>query len=407
MARRETVADGLGSKAVVVDLIRSEGPISRVELTAASGLTQPTISNIVRRLLNENIIRESGRIPSLGGKPRTLLEINASALYGIGIQLGFESMSFVATGVGGGVIARQLVDGALTDAPETVADRAVAEYGAFLHAIDVPPSAVAGVAVVVPGPLSVSEGTMLRSPALPGWENFPLRARLSARLKVPVSVDNDAAAAAVGEYWTRRVSREETFATIYMGTGIGAGVVLNGALFRGASSNSAELGHISIDTNGRECFCGNRGCVERYASPRAVLDQAKKREDELRGLDLTFLDTNTPAEFDRLARAANAGHSVAKELIEDSAHYLAAAAVSFSNIFDLDEIVLSGPAFAVAGSLYVRSMRQQFANCAFARQSHGVRIDLAINPRDSAAIGAASMVLQESIAPVRVRSANG
>ncbi len=274
MARSETLASGPGSRALIVDIIRSAGPVSRVELVQATGLTQPTISNIVRQLLASGVIRESGRTPSTGGKPRTLLEINPTALYAVGVQLGFEAMTFVAAGVGGGTVARQLVDGAALDNPQQVVERLAMQFRVFVDTAGIPIDSIAGVAVVVPGPLSPPLGTMFRSPTLRQWEGFPLAATLGELLPVPVVLDNDAAAAAIGEFWTRRVPRTDTFATIYMGTGIGAGVVIDGALYRGASSNAAELGHLSIDAEGVTCSCGNTGCVERYAAPAAVLAEA-------------------------------------------------------------------------------------------------------------------------------------
>lgn len=399
MARSETIASGPGSRALIVDIIRSAGPISRVELVQATNLTQPTISNIVRQLLASGVIRESGRVPSTGGKPRTLLEINPTALYAVGVQLGFEAMTFVAAGVGGGTVARQLVDGASLDDPQQVVQRLAAQFHVFVSTAGIPIDSIAGVAVVVPGPLSPTLGTMFRSPTLRQWEGFPLAVALAELLPVPVLLDNDAAAAAIGEFWTRRVPRTDTFASVYMGTGIGAGVVLDGALYRGASSNASELGHLSIDADGVRCSCGNAGCVERYAAPAAVLAEASVAPRSFEGLDLTFAEQSTGQDFDRLARAAVSGHDAASELLRRSADRLAAAIVSFNNAFDLDSIVLAGPSFAIAGSLYAQAIRRRMDRAAFARQAHGTTIEIAANPRDSAAIGAAALVLQSSVAP--------
>ncbi|WIB60437.1 ROK family protein [Curtobacterium sp. MCLR17_007] len=399
MARPEMIASGPGSRALVVDIVRSSGPISRVELTQATGLTQPSISNIVRHLLETGVLRESGRVASTGGKPRTLLEINPTALYAVGIQLGFEAMTFVAAGAGGGTVARQLVDGAAVAEPQDVVERLAAQFASFIDIAGISVDTIAGVGVVVPGPLSPAGGTMFRSPTLRRWEGFPLLERLAALLPVPVLLDNDAAAAAVGEFWTRRIARTETFATVYMGTGIGAGVVLDGALLRGSSSNAAELGHMTIDADGVACSCGNVGCVERYAAPAAVLSDAGTAPRRFAGLGLEFTEHTTGSDFDRLARAAVNGHEAARGLLEHSADRLAAAVVSFNNVFDLDSIVLAGPSFAIAGSMYARAARARIEQTSFARQAHGTTIEIAANPRDSAAIGAAALVLQSSVAP--------
>ena len=399
MARPETIASGPGSRALVVDIIRSAGPISRTELVGATGLTQPTISNIVRHLLATGVIREGGRVASTGGKPRTLHEINPTALWAVGIQLGFESMTFIAAGVAGGTVARQLVNGAASEDPERVVARLAAQFTVFIDTAGIPLNTIAGVAVVVPGPLSLGSGAMFRSPTLQQWEGFPLLQRLEALLPVPVLLDNDAAAAAVGEFWTRRIPRTDTFAAVYMGTGIGAGVVLDGALLRGASSNAAELGHMSIDAEGVQCSCGNTGCVERYAAPAAVLAEAAADRERFAGLGLEYAGHSIGPDFDRLARAAVSGHAAAQALIQRSADRLAAAVVSFNNVLDLDNIVLAGPSFAIAGSLYARAIRSRINRSSFARQAHGTKVEIAANPRDSAAIGAAALVLQSSVTP--------
>ena len=244
MARRERHPRPPGSRALVVDLIRSSGPISRVELTSATGLTQPPISMIVRKLLTDGIVRETGSTAS-GGKPRQMLEINTRARIGVGVQLGFESITFVATDTGGGVSrasrsrggARRpggghprIVDGLRRLHPR---DRARPPHHRRRRGRR-------------PGPIDQAAGRVLGPPTLQGWRDYPLREELGAGLGVPILLDNDAAAAAIGEFWSRGVSRHETFGSIYVGTGIGAGVVLDGALFRGASSNAAEIGHVTI-----------------------------------------------------------------------------------------------------------------------------------------------------------------
>lgn len=399
MARRESIQSGPGSQALIVDLIRSAGPISRTELTQATGLTQPSVSNIVRRLIETGLVRETGRAASQGGKPRTLLEINASAKYGVGIQLGFESITLVATDVRGGVVGRQLVNGAGSAPPEEVTERIVSLYRDFVIAVGLPADSVAGVAVVAPGPISHAGGVLLAPPTLSQWDDFPLKQALQSALAVPVIVDNDAAAAAIGEFWSRQVSRTESFACIYMGTGIGAGIVLGGALYRGSSSNAGELGHISIDAEGIPCHCGNRGCLERYAAPEAVMLAAREEQDALAALELGFDPESLGRDFDQLSRAAISGHEIARGLIQRSADQIASATVTLANLLDLDRIVLAGPGMAVAGSLYTRAIRRRLDQSFFARRAHSIAVDLSANPRDTAAIGAASLVLQGTIAP--------
>lgn len=394
MARRET-AVGPGSRALVVDLVRSAGQISRVELTQATGLTQPAISIIVRKLLADGVIIEVGNSASTGGKPRSLLSINARARLGIGIHLGVDSAVFVASDSTGGLFGRQRFRGANGDAPADVVQRIGESYRQFTVDLAIDDSTVAGVAIVVPGPIGLDQ-RMMGPPAMRNWVDFPLRAALAERIPHSVLVDNDAAAAALGEYWSRQVARTSAFGCIYMGGGIGAGVVIDGSLVRGSSSNAAEVGHISIDRRGRECFCGNVGCVERYAAPMVVVAAARSRSSEMTAIDLVG---DVERVFDRIARAAVQGHAIAVELIEESASAVAEGALTLANMSDIDELVLAGWAFAVAGPMYARAITRTLRERAFARRVHEVRVELSSNPRDSAAVGAAALIMQGSLTP--------
>lgn len=397
MARPQATPESPGSRALVVDLIRSAGPISRTELTTATGLTQPAISLIVRKLLDDEVIVEAGTVPSTGGKPRRLLDINRRARHGIGIQLGFESATLVATDTNGGVVARERLPGAGSDAPDDVIARLANSLQSFLTASDIPAASVQGVAVVLPGPMRTDPGTVIEAPTLPHWRDVPLRSAFETALRMPVLVDNDASAAALGEFWSRGISRYRAFACVYIGSGIGAGVVVDGALFRGASSNAAEIGHITVDAAGSECFCGNVGCLEVVAAPRAVV--ARALDDAATAAALGMDSRATVAQnWEVLSRAAVDGEAAATALVIESARSVAGATLTLTNLFDLDDIVLSGPGVATAGSLFVREVRASLGR-AFARKAHPFSVELSINPTDSAAIGAAALTLQGQLAP--------
>jgi predicted NBD/HSP70 family sugar kinase len=177
-------------------------------------------------------------------------------------------------------------------------------------------------------------------------------------------------------------------------TGIGAGFVFGGALFRGASFDAGELGHVSIDYDGRPCPCGNRGCVERYSSMAAIVEDAR----EIPALR-DRLGPTTSSAYDAVARAAVNGDRVAFEALDRAAGHLAVAVTSVVNLLDLGRLVLTGPGVAVAGSIFARRVRAHLERTAHSRLRHPVAVDLSAQPRDAAGIGAAALVVQASIAP--------
>ncbi|MBL7258849.1 ROK family protein [Paractinoplanes lichenicola] len=376
MARREAPAAGPGSRALVVDVVRSAVAVSRVELAELTGLTQPSISGIVRDLIADGVIHETGSADSVRGAPRKLLAINPANRFGIGFHLGPESVTCVAIDLTGGVVGREVVP---------LSDDFGQRFDDFVAGLDLPRDRIEGLAIVAPAG---------RVPSSRGVE-------LAAQLGLPVLVENDSAAAALGEFWTRRVSRDQAFGSVYLSTGIGAGLVFGGALFRGASFDAGELGHLSIAYDGRPCPCGNRGCVERYASMAATVAAAREHP----GLSARLrLDGSLPSAYDALARAAVSGDAEAFALVDEAAGYLAVAVTSTVNLLDLGRLVLTGPGMAVAGSIYARRLRNHLAATAHARRRHEVVVELSAQPRDAAAIGAAALVVQASIAPGHTRS---
>lgn len=398
MARKETVAAGPGSRALIVDLIRSSGPISRVELVESTGLTQPSISTIVRRLIDDGVVRETGETVATGGKPRSLLMINSHALFGVGIHLGPDAITGVVTNARGGTVGHELIADESNGDPAALVRELASLYRGLTQGLGIERHSIAGLSVVGPGLLDLIHGRLFGAPSHESRGDLDLKSALSDELGVPVLVDSDAAAAAIGEFWSRQISREHTFGCLYMGAGIGSGLVLDGALYRGASSNAGEIGHVTVVRDGVECSCGNRGCLERYAAPSVLVDRARAAPGLAERLGISPDDGYGRA-FDTLARAAVYGDEEAGALIDESAALLAESVVTLANIWDLDTLVLAGPGFAVAGSIYVREIRARLAERAFARRLHPVQVELSSNPRDAAAIGGAALVLQGSVAP--------
>ncbi|CAN5314307.1 ROK family transcriptional regulator [soil metagenome] len=382
MARRES-SIGPGSRALVVDHIRSAGPVSRADLAVATGLTQPSISNIVRRLLVERIVVEDGKT-TVGTRPSKLLSINAYALYAIGMHVSDAEVTCVATDMNAGMVARQRTSRTAGNS-ERLSSELVDVYGQFVHLLGTDEMEIAGLSVVVP------------SGARSRVDLGSLRLELERSIGHKVLVEHAALAATMGEYWSRQISREESLACVFIDESIESGIVLGGGPWRGSRNSAGRLGHISIDRNGPVCECGSRGCLDLYASPRAIVNAARAIPKLSTGLDLRLERATISDDFDLIGRAAVNGHPEASSLFGRAAQDLGQAVVSMNALVDLSSIVVTGPASAVPGSLFVRAIRESL-NSAGAGILAG-NVSLSESPRDSAAIGAAAMVLQSSVSP--------
>ena len=213
---------------------------------------------------------------------------------------------------------------------------------------------------------------MLVAPNL-GWKDFPLRERIQDRLHLPTTLDNDANCATFGEWWQGAARGGRNVVGITIGTGIGGGLILNGALYHGSSDMAGEIGHTTIDLNGRHCKCGNYGCLEAYASAPAIATRAREvlvREEGESSIPAMvngkFEDITAQIVYD----AAKAGDQIANEIVRDTARYLGAGIANLLNIFNPDIVVVAGGVTA-GGRCAVRAAAR--GGAAARVQSRGAR----------------------------------
>ncbi|WP_078954060.1 ROK family protein [Streptomyces globisporus] len=253
--------------ALVLDLLRAAGEtgISRLELAERTGLTPQAVSKITARLRAEGLATEAGHRASTGGKPRTVLRLVPSAAYAAGVHLDRDELTTLLTDLAGTVleVRRRPVD--LGAGPGPVLDAVTEEVRALLGTAPsgsaLPPGGtVLGVGVAMPGPLDHRAGVPGRVTGFPEWAGHPVRGELAARLGLPVVLDKDTNAAALG--LALRPAAPGSFAYVHLGTGLGAGLVLGGAPLRGDRTGAGELGHQTVRLDGPPCGCGGRGCLE-------------------------------------------------------------------------------------------------------------------------------------------------
>lgn len=385
---------------VVLDAIRSVRDLSRVELAAMTGLTGATVSNIVRRLIDDGYVYEVGQGVSTGGKPRTMLRINRTGAYAVGVAIDDGSATSVLIDLMGAPVARRRSAAGQHSKPSTVIAHVARDVVSLVDEAGIDADRVVGVGVATPGPIDHTRGVVLSPPNMGRWHNVALRAELADLIgRWPVLVDNDATVAAMAERWVGNASFAGNFASVYMGTGIGTGIFIGGQVYRGSSSNSGELGHISLDPVGARCFCGNRGCVELFSAPPAVVAAARAGIAQGKGAGLDLRGASVRQDYARICLAAEHGHPLALAVIARAAEYLGYAAVSLINLLDLDLVVLTGPAFARVGSIFAEAVEREVATRSLARETRTVEIRLSGIADDIVPIGAAALLLHSEFAP--------
>lgn len=379
------------NRTVVLDAIRAHGEISRVELAERTGLTAQTMSNIVRALMEDGLVAESGHAPSTGGKRRVLLRVVPDAYSAVGLHLDPERITGVLLDLAGGVRLRgqRRISGEAS--PSAVIAALSRTLNQLLRRSGTAGSRILGVGLAVPGPLDAAHRRVLSPPNLPGWPDVALADLLEQRTNLPVGMANDATAAAIGERWAGAAG---SFMYVYLGSGVGVGLVLGDQVHRGVSNNAGEIGHITSSNNGRACPCGKRGCLEAYCSMRAIVA-------DWRAASGTAENSATPvsSEYERVCRLAAEGDAIATRVLRQAATRLGHALAGVVSVLDIDQVVLGGPALRNVEELIRSRVADVLTANVWAPEVRPVRLSQAQIGEDAGSVGAASLVLDHAYAP--------
>jgi glucokinase len=259
-------------------------------------------------------------------------------------------------------------------------------------------SAVAGVGVGSPGPLDRNSGTVINTPNL-GWRNFPLRDLIANAVHLPATLDNDANCATYGEWWLGAGRNVQNLVGFTLGTGIGGGIVLNGEIFHGCSDVAGEIGHMTIEANGRRCKCGNYGCLEQYASGPAIATRAVEGIEtgvetiltEMVGGRLEDITAATVYE------AAVHDDAFAQEIMHETAKFLGAGVANIINILNPEMVVIAG-GVTKAGDRLFTPLRAEVRRRAFRSAQECCQIVPAELNGTAGVVGAAAVFKKENFA---------
>ena len=238
----------------------------------------------------------------------------------------------------------------------------------------VPEAAFLGVGIGSPGPLDRTTGVVLLTPNL-GWVNFPLRQRIADGLGMDAALDNDANCAVLGEWWVGAAQDARLAVGLTLGTGIGGGIIIDGRLLHGVADAAGELGHTTIEANGRQCKCGNYGCLEAYASGPAIAQRAVEALDtgEPSALHSRVGGVLSAVTAQTVYEAAADGDPVAQEVVADTAKFLGAGVANLLNTFNPDVVVICGGVTRAGDSLFL-PLRREVSRRAFRVTVNSCRI---------------------------------
>jgi len=372
-------------------------PIARARLTEISGLNKSTMGNLLAQLQAWRFVRETGTVNVGPGRPGTLIDIDPAGGRFIGTELGVDFISVVLTDLKANIVWRKKIDtnGSARQQAEIIA----LTEGLFHEAIAEVRAAdqrLLGIGVGVPGLVDHATGTLLFAPNL-GWSNVPLR-DMWQRYGVPVIIENEANAAALGEHMIGTAKNVDNFIYLSAGVGLGGGLMIGGKLYGGMGGYAGEIGHMTLAPDGPQCACGNRGCWETFVGPTAILDRVREAAQAghtpiLMSLPEVRADARA-IRMQHVFEAAARGEEAVRHVLDDVGRYLGIGIANLLNAFNPSMVVLGG-VLSLAGPYLLPRVRREVDARALSAARSNVEIKLSAFKFDACVMGGASLIARE------------
>jgi glucokinase-like ROK family protein len=385
------------NKRLVMNLIRlAPAGISRAELARRVGLSRAALSLIVSDILEGGLVRESATGPTTGGRRPILIEVNPGRGYVIGIDMGVTHLGLVIADFAARILSETEIPFDISQGPITCLKIVEDQVRDLLAQAGLESSDILAIGMGVPGPIVAEAGMVSAPPIMPGWHNFPIRNHLEKLWGCPISLNNDAELGALGE-WAYGAGRgDQHLAYIKVGSGVGAGLLLDGRIYGGATGCAGEIGHITIQNGGPICSCGNSGCLEALAGGHAI---ARKAREAVRMGKRTQLASIHPTEkitARDVTDAARLGDLVSQQILSEAGVYLGIAVASLVNLINPNVVVVGG-GVAHMGDLLLEPIRQIVRERSLQSAAQSVRISAAVLGRRSSSMGAVAQAINTAV----------
>lgn len=363
----------------VVRAVRLAGSLTQAEIARTTGLSAATVSNIVRELRDGGAVEVTPT--SSGGRRARSVSLSGDAGIVVGVDFGHSHLRVAVGNLAHQVLAEESEPIDVDVSAAEGLDRAEELVGRLVESTGIGREKVIGVGLGVPGPIDVGTGVLGSTSILPGWSGINPREELSGRLGMPVYVDNDANLGALGEVVWGAGRGLRDLAYIKVASGVGAGLVINGRIYRGPGGTAGEIGHITLDESGPVCRCGNRGCLETFTAARYVLGLLGGSH----GPGLTV-----PG----MVRLAREGDPGCRRVVSDVGRHVGMGVANLCNVLNPQRVILGGD-LAEAGELVLAPIRESVARYAIPSAARQLSVVHGALGARAEVLGALALVLSE------------
>ena len=379
----------------VVGVLRERGRLSQAEIARVTGLSRTTVHSLVAELKGWAMVQEVDAVQpdARGGRPAIQLVLRDASQAVLGIDFGHSHVQVAIADMARNVRAERRSDLDVNhhaiealDTSARLAAEALAESG-FDR------SSLVGAGIGIPGPVDREHGTAGSATILPGWVGLRIASEMQRRLGIPVEIENDANLGALAEL-TWGAGRDcSNFAYVKAATGIGAGLVIDGRLLRGASGTAGEIGHTTLDEEGALCYCGNRGCLETVASGPSIIRLVANGSDGTDGSALTL---------EHVVELVVDGDVRARRAVSDAGREIGVAVAGLCNLINPERVIVGGM-LSRAGEVLLQPLRESLRRHAVQAAAEKVEVVQAVFVERAELLGSLALALRGARAQQMMR----
>ena len=384
------------NKKIVIDMIRTQGPINKAEIARKAGLSIPTVMKITDDFERQKLIRNIGKGESTGGKRPDLLEFVFDAYYIVGIDIGRHNVKILIMDMAAHILVKECfaTHKEELENPERFLAQVADWTSTFMEESGIEPGRFMGIGIGMPGILDYESGTVLVSPDF-SWENIRIKEIFERKFPYKIILENTNKALAMGEYTYGAAKDCKSFFCINWGYGIGAAVMEDGRILYGKNGAAGEFGHTIVKKNGPVCDCGHKGCLEAVSSGNAMAKCMKQKlgQGEESLLAEVFLD-GEGLDSKKIFDAARTGDRLSSQIIGEAVEYLGISIAGVINLLDPEVIVLAG-GITKGKDLYEDFLMKAISTYKMKYSGRNVRIQFSKLGEYGTAIGVGAMFLND------------
>ena len=374
----------------VLRVIWREHKISRAEVARKLGISRSTVTEIVKDLLKTDFVKEIGIGDSSGGRKPVVLEFQDNAKFIIGLDIGATHVSVVLTNLRGKQLIWKEKKHSVRDDPDGTWKLAVELCKKCIEEVSYDMDKLMSIGIALPSPVDPSQPERLSEGIIPGWHGQSGIEKLLLHFNVPIFVDNDANLGALAEHWWGIGKGIDDLIYIKLGMGIGAGYILGGDIYRGSNGIAGEMSHLSINSKGRQCGCGLKGCLATYLASWALEERAFLLKEKYPS---SIIGQEYP-NIRRIEQAALDGDELALRIVEESTEHLSVAITSLINLFNPTMIIIGGSLTRLRDIL-IRPIQEKINKTNLVSSVAPTKIAITNLGNKATAIGAATLALEE------------